>query len=209
MPPADAIALRREPGHFVRSLTALLLRGGLGMIFLTAGLQKYNEMNAAPALADPEVEQAIDDAVIAEPEADAELSEAEAPPLDAEPEPRYPESIRGMFAGTWLERELDWALDLFTEALPYVEIGVGALLLVGSFTTLVAFAAGLLLLGLLFGLTVLGNAQMYPNMLTYLLVDAGILWLSPVTSNYLSLDGLFFGWFWRPRAEAHYRINEA
>ena len=205
MPPADAIVLRREPGHLVRSLVALLLRGGLGMIFLTAGLQKYNDMNAEPALAEPEVEQAIDDAVIA----DAEPSEAEAPPAVAEPEPRYPESIRGMFAETWLEREMDWALELFTEALPFVEIGVGALLLLGSFTTLAAFAAGLLLLGLLFGQTVLGNTQMYPNMLTYLLVDAGILWLSPVTSNYLSVDGLFFGWFWRPRAEAHYRIDEA
>ena len=44
-------------------------------------------------------------------------------------------------------------------------------------------------------------------MLTYFLANAGILWLSPVTSNYLSLDGLFFGWFWRPRAEGEYRRN--
>ena len=35
-------------------------------------------------------------------------------------------------------------------------------------------------------------------------MNAGILWLSPVTSNYLSADGLLFGWFWAPRSEGRY-----
>ena len=61
---------------------------------------------------------------------------------------------------------------------------------------------------LLFGLTAQNNTAMYPVMLTYLLVNAGILWLSPVTSNYLSLDGLLFGWFWAPRTEGRYQVEE-
>ena len=83
--------------------------------------------------------------------------------------------------------------------------GSVSLAIAGLLTTLSAFATGLLLLSLLFGQIVLGNAAMYPSMLIYLLVDAGILWLSPATSNYLSLDGLFFGWFWKPRGEGEYR----
>ena len=48
------------------------------------------------------------------------------------------------------------------------------------------------------------TAAMYAPMLSYILTAAAILWLSPVTSNYLSLDGLLFGWFWAPRAQGRY-----
>ena len=113
-----------------------------------------------------------------------------------------------MFAGTWLEREMAWAIELHTAVLPYVEMGVGALLILGSFTTLgglrrrpvaaePACSAGLCS----------ATRTMYPDMLVYLLVDAGILWLSPVTSNYLSIDGLLLGWFWAPRSEGEFRTR--
>jgi uncharacterized membrane protein YphA (DoxX/SURF4 family) len=203
MRPSESIALRREPGHLVRSLTALLLRAGLGMILLMAGLGKLQEMDAAGP--PPPIEAAAD------PDADLEPAAGEAEsgdgPAVAEPAeaPRYPETIRGMFADTWLARDFGPLLELHTSLLPYVEVAVGALLIAGLLTTLSAFVAGLLLLSLLFGWVLLENTEMYPSMLIYLLVDAGILWLSPVTSNYLSLDGLLFGWFWKPGGEEEYR----
>ncbi len=89
------------------------------------------------------------------------------------------------------------------QALPFVEVGVGTFLVLGLSTTLAAFAAGLLLLSLLFGLLLLahssGNMDKIPTHMIYILMDVAVLWLSPVTSNYLSVDGLLFGWFWKPR----------
>ncbi|RUL83396.1 hypothetical protein [Tautonia sociabilis] len=213
MRPSESIALRREPGHLVRSLSALLLRGALGMIFLVAGLDKLSDMGllglgdagasvvAAQEEALPAVEGAPAGEAAPEPEPEGE---------DAQPAPlRYPETIRAMFADTWLARELKPMLDLHTALLPYAEVAVGSLLIVGLLTTLSSFAAGLLLLSLLFGLTVLGKGDMYPTMMVYMIADVGILWLSPVTSNYLSLDGLLFGWFWKPREEDYRREYEA
>jgi uncharacterized membrane protein YphA (DoxX/SURF4 family) len=204
MRPSESIALRREPGHFVRSLTALLLRAGLGMIFLMAGLGKLQEMNAAGP--PPVIEAEADADAEESPEPDAETDvEAEASGIEPTEAPRYPETIRGMFANTWLARDFGPLLELHTSLLPYVEVAVGALLIGGLLTTLSSFVAGLLLLSLLFGWVLLENTEMYPSMLIYLLVDAGILWLSPVTSNYLSIDGLLFGWFWKPGGEEEYR----
>jgi thiosulfate dehydrogenase [quinone] large subunit len=160
-PAPTAIALRREPGAFTRSLTALLLRAGLGMMFLMAGLGKFAAIKAG----------------------------------------KYPGMIVDQFAGSPLKPSM---VKLFADVLPYAEVGLGALLLAGLLTTLSAALAGVLLLHLLFGQLILQQAAQYPNMMIYLLVDAGILWLSPVTSNYLSLDGLFAGWFWRPRGDGEY-----
>lgn len=207
MRPSESIALRREPGHFVRSLTALLLRASLGMIFLMAGLGKLREMEGGPLPpADQEAQGELMDEGGPVPETPGpdEADEGRAA-IDPPPAPTYPDSIRGMFADTWLSREFRPLLDLHTGLLPYAEVVVGALLIAGLLTTLSGFLAGLLLLSLLFGWLVLENAEMYPNMLVYLLVDAGILWLSPVSSNYLSLDGLLFGWFWKPGDEGEYR----
>lgn len=212
MRPTETIALRREPGHIIRSLVALLLRLGLGLIFLMAGLQKLEDMSAAenPPLAEVEdlVDQ-LDDADEPSDEADDSTEAADDPTATEDPNataaPRYPETIRGMFADTWIGRDLKPALDLYTAFLPLVEVAVGALLIAGLFTTLSAFLSGLLLLSLTFGWIVLQNSSMYPSMMTYLLVNAAILWLSPITSNYLSLDGLLFGWFWKPKDEGEYR----
>lgn len=102
----------------------------------------------------------------------------------------------------------------YFDVLPYAEVGVGAALVVGFWTTLAGFASGLLLLSLLFGHLVqiqvnpAKEIAEIPVMFTWLLLNGVILWLSPVTSNYLSLDGLLFGWFWKPRPEGEYRRDE-
>jgi uncharacterized membrane protein YphA (DoxX/SURF4 family) len=105
-------------------------------------------------------------------------------------------------------------LKQYAEVLPYAEVGVGAALIVGFWTTLAGFASGLLLLSILFGHLVQIQVSpekeiaQIPVMFAYLLLNAVVLWLSPVTSNYLSLDGLLFGWFWAPRPEGEYRRDE-
>jgi uncharacterized membrane protein YphA (DoxX/SURF4 family) len=156
------IALRREPGPVTRSLVALLLRIGLGLVFLMAGVQKFQGMKAG----------------------------------------QYPAAITGAFEKTWLPPA---GVRLFATVLPYAEVALGGALIAGFLTPVTAFLSGILLLQLLFGILVQGDPSKYPPMLVYLLVSAAILWLSPVTSNYLSLDGLLVGWFWRPRDEAEYR----
>ncbi len=162
------IALRREPGHFVRSLTALVLRVGLGMSLLMYGLHKFEAKQAG----------------------------------------KYPGMITAQFKDTPLGKQMPQAVKLFADVLPYAEVGLGALLIAGLLTTLTAALSGFLLLNLTFGLLVQGDPSKIPPMMTYLLVNAGILWLSPVTSNYISLDGLFAGWFWRPRPEAEFRTEK-
>jgi uncharacterized membrane protein YphA (DoxX/SURF4 family) len=161
----SAIALRREPGPLTRSLVALSLRLALGLIFLMAGLGKFEARKTG----------------------------------------KYPAMIVKQFESSPL-RPAD--VHLFARVLPYVEVTLGAALLAGLFTTLTATLSAVLLAQLLFGQLVLNHVEQYPGMLTYFLVNAGILWLSPVTSNYLSLDGLLFGWFWAPRPEARYQIED-
>lgn len=164
MEPHPAIALRREPGPLTRSLVALSLRLGLGLMFLMLGLAKFQAIKAG----------------------------------------KYPAMIVDQFASTPLSPA---AVRLFANVLPYAEVALGAALLAGLFTTLTAALAAVLLAHLLFGQLIQNHVEQLPGMLTYFLVYAGILWLSPVTSNYLSLDGLLFGWFWAPRPEAHYQIE--
>ena len=171
----SAITLRREPGPMTRSLTALVLRAGLGMIFLLAGVGKFQAKQAGKY---PEM-------------------------ILSQFDPARPDEKTGQPKQFVLPLRPD-LVKLFADALPYAEVGLGIALIAGSFTTLTAFLSGVLLLHLLFGQLIQGNVAMYPALLTYLLVNAGVLWLSPVTSNYLSLDGLFFGWFWAPRSHGHY-----
>jgi thiosulfate dehydrogenase (quinone) large subunit len=161
----SAIALRREPGAFTRSLVALLLRVSLGLTFLMVGLDKFAAIKAG----------------------------------------KYPGMIVDQFANSPLRPDL---VKLFASVLPYAEVGVGALLVVGLATTLSAFAAGALLIHLLFGQLILHQIPQIPVIFTYILLNAGILWLSPVTSNYLSLDGLLVGWFWRPNSEGDFHRED-
>jgi uncharacterized membrane protein YphA (DoxX/SURF4 family) len=161
------VSLRREPGALIRSLTALLLRASLGLIFLLAGLGKLQAMKAET---DPYPAQML---------------------RDFEKTPLRPDLVR-----------------LFARVLPYAEVALGGALLGGVLTPLAATLSGVLLLNLLFGTILLGDPTKFPPMLVYILVNAGVLWLSPVPSNYLSLDGLLLGWFWRPRNEGQYRREE-
>ncbi|CAN5730904.1 hypothetical protein BH23PLA1_BH23PLA1_37750 [soil metagenome] len=151
----------------------------------------------------------LEEVEVQEPEANT-LEEIEP---DAHPEAgndlKYPESIKSMFAGTIIENQPPGGLELFTTVLPYAEFALGAALILGLLTTLSSFLTGVLLLHLLFGLILLGDASKISSMYVYLLVNVGILWLSPVTSNYLSIDGLVAGWFWKPRAEGEYRHDES
>jgi uncharacterized membrane protein YphA (DoxX/SURF4 family) len=172
MSPTTTITVRREPGPLTRSLVALLLRVGLGMLFLIAGLGKFDARKAGKY-----------PGMITEPFEKASL------PVTGSPLP--PRMVK-----------------LFADVLPYAEVGLGATLIVGFWMPLAAVLTGALLLNLFFGKLVLNDVASYPGMLIYLLVDAAILWLSPVTSNYLSLDGLLFGWFWAPRSEGAYRREE-
>ena len=160
------IAVRREPGPFTRSLTALILRTALGVSFLFFGIGKFNQMKAGT----------------------------------------YPDGMIAQFDSTWLGESFPWAVKLFAQALPYVEVGVGALLIAGLATTVAAAVAGIVLVKLMIGLLVLSNTD--PSMIAkvtthflYVLTAAATVWLSPVTSNYISLDGLLFGWFWKPKTE--------
>jgi uncharacterized membrane protein YphA (DoxX/SURF4 family) len=162
------ISLRREPGPLTRSLTALVLRLGLGMMFLIFGLGK----------------------------------------LDALKTGEYPANVIKPFESETaklpiVHRKLA-GVELFATVLPYAEVGLGCALILGLLTPLTALLTGALLLQLVFGKLILKDIASMPGMLTYLLVDAAVLWLSPVTSNYFSLDGLIFGWFWRPRTEGEF-----
>lgn len=161
----DAIALRREPGPFVRSLTALLLRLALGLLFLMSGTEKLRGVRNGT----------------------------------------YPGAMFAKFGDQIL---FPGDVRMFTQALPYAETALGAALILGLWTTLAAFLAGLLLLALFFGHLHTHNVALYPAMFAYLLADAAILWVSPVTSNYLSVDGLLLGWFWAPRPVGQYRRDE-
>lgn len=162
--PHTAIALRREPGPLTRSLVALSLRVGLGLVFLMAGLGKFEGIKKG----------------------------------------EYPGGMVKMFEATPLRADM---VQLFARVLPYAEVGIGSALLLGVLTTVAASLSAVLLAHLLFGQLILQNANMYPAMLTYFLVNAGILWLSPVTSNYLSVDGLIGGWFWSPKTDGVYRAD--
>jgi uncharacterized membrane protein YphA (DoxX/SURF4 family) len=162
MEPLPAIALRREPGPLTRSLVALSLRLGLGLLFLMSGLGKFQAIKAG----------------------------------------KYPAMIVDQFASTPLPAS---QVRLFANVLPYAEVVLGVGLLAGVLTTLTATLSAILLAQLFFGQLILNHAEQYPGMLIYFLVNAGILWLSPVTSNYLSLDGLLLGWFWAPKSEGNYQ----
>lgn len=117
----------------------------------------------------------------------------------------YPTAMMRAFEKTPLRPDL---VGLFARVLPYAEVGLGGALIAGILTPLAATLSGILLLHLLFGTILLGDPAKFPPMLVYILVNAGILWLSPVTSNYLSFDGLLLGWFWKPRGDGEYRRED-
>jgi thiosulfate dehydrogenase (quinone) large subunit len=77
----------------------------------------------------------------------------------------------------------------FAYVLPFGELISGALITLGLYTRLGLTLTGLLLIGLTFGLVMLGRAEGVAHNLIYVLVNFVLLWFADL--NRLSLDGLF------------------
>lgn len=77
----------------------------------------------------------------------------------------------------------------FAYVLPFGEVVSGALILLGLFMRVGLILSGLLLIGLTFGLVMLGQADKVAHNLIYVLANFVLLWFSDL--NRLSLDRLF------------------
>ncbi|PYS81300.1 MAG: hypothetical protein DMF70_09485 [Acidobacteria bacterium] len=77
----------------------------------------------------------------------------------------------------------------FAYFIPFAETISGALILLGLFTRAGLTLSGVLLVGLTFGLVMLGQAPIVAHNLQYALVNFVLLWL--VDLNRFSLDWLF------------------
>ena len=77
----------------------------------------------------------------------------------------------------------------FAYVLPFGEMIAGALILLGLYTRAGLILSGLLLIGLTFGVVMLGRADGVAHNLIFVLVNFLLLWFIDV--NRLSLDGLF------------------
>ena len=76
----------------------------------------------------------------------------------------------------------------FAYFIPFAETISGALILLGLFTRVGLTLSGLLLIGLTFGVVMLGQAPTVAHNLQYVLVNFLLLWL--VDLNRFSVDGL-------------------
>jgi thiosulfate dehydrogenase [quinone] large subunit len=76
----------------------------------------------------------------------------------------------------------------FAYVLPFAEVTLGALILIGLFSRFALVLSGLLLVGLTFGTVMLGEAPTVAHNLQYALVNFILLWL--VDLNQYSLDSL-------------------
>jgi thiosulfate dehydrogenase [quinone] large subunit len=77
----------------------------------------------------------------------------------------------------------------FAYAIPFAEVTAGTLILLGLFTRLGLIISGLLLIGLTFGVVMLGQAPIVAHNLQYGLVNFVLLW--QVDLNRYSLDSIF------------------
>lgn len=66
----------------------------------------------------------------------------------------------------------------FAYALPFLEVTVGAFLLLGLFNSLALIAAGLLLMTLTFGKTAVNDSATVAGNLVYVLINFVLLWLA-------------------------------
>jgi thiosulfate dehydrogenase [quinone] large subunit len=76
----------------------------------------------------------------------------------------------------------------FAYFIPFAETISGALILLGLFTRVGLTLSGLLLVGLTFGVVILGQAPTVAHNLQYVLINFVLLWL--VELNRFSIDGL-------------------
>lgn len=77
----------------------------------------------------------------------------------------------------------------FAYAIPFCETISGTFIVFGLFTRMGLTLSGLLLIGLTFGLVMLGQADKVAHNLIYVLANFALIWFSDL--NRLSLDGLF------------------
>jgi thiosulfate dehydrogenase [quinone] large subunit len=77
----------------------------------------------------------------------------------------------------------------FAYAIPFCEVISGVLILLGLFTRVGLTLSGLLLVGLTFGVVMLGDAPTVAHNLQFALINFILLWL--VDLNRYSLDGVF------------------
>ena len=77
----------------------------------------------------------------------------------------------------------------FAYLLPFGEVIAGMLILLGLFTRIGLTLSGLLLIGLTFGLVMLGQADKVAHNLIYVLANFTLLWFLDL--NRISLDRLF------------------
>jgi thiosulfate dehydrogenase [quinone] large subunit len=92
------------------------------------------------------------------------------------------------FTETWLP---DFLVSIFANLLPFAEIILGSLLLLGLFLRPALYLGGLLLIVLNFGLLVRGDGNVAKSNIAYLIIIA----LDIILLNYnkYSLDNLLFG----------------
>ena len=76
----------------------------------------------------------------------------------------------------------------FAYVIPFAEVTAGALILLGLFTRMGLIISGLLLIGLTFGVVMLGQAPTVAHNLQYAVVIFVLLWL--IDLNRYSLDSL-------------------
>ena len=76
----------------------------------------------------------------------------------------------------------------FAYVIPFAEVTAGLLILLGLFTRLGLILSGFLLIGLTFGMVILGQAPTVAHNLQYALVNFVLLWLSDL--NGYSVDRL-------------------
>jgi thiosulfate dehydrogenase [quinone] large subunit len=77
----------------------------------------------------------------------------------------------------------------FAFAIPFCEVIAGVLILIGLFTRVGLTLTGLLLIGLTFGVTWLGDAATVAHNLQYVLINFILLWF--VEFNRYSIDALY------------------
>ena len=79
----------------------------------------------------------------------------------------------------------------FAHVIPFAEVGIGALLVLGLFTEIGLVLAGLLMLALTFGMVIAGQGGIVANNIFYAFVIFVLLWLSNNDgANRYSIDGL-------------------
>ncbi len=79
----------------------------------------------------------------------------------------------------------------FAYAIPFVEVAVGTLLILGLFNVPTLVVAGLLLIGLTFGMTVTNQVATIAGNLSYVVINFVLLWLAD--HNGYSIDRLRHG----------------